>query len=212
MCRLEEKDLDILRVAFYKRGAKFYGIYKEVKLPLATAWRRTNKLLSLGFLAERDEKLYVTDKGLIALAYAGDTAALGELARHYGEPPEAVKYLIDEVCGSVALEYIPLEKFSEVAKLLDIGNLYRYKGTVAERLVAKIMLEFCRPCRVDTEEGSYVLGNGFIVAAHCRLCNGGSYELLPDCTRMAEIFSNVKKVFIKSGGEGRHEDNKTRCT
>lgn len=207
MCRLEEKDVEILRVAFYKRGAKFYGIYKEVRLPLATAWRRTNKLVMLGFLTERKSQLYITDKGLIALAYAGDSVALSELARRYGEPPEAVKYVIDEICNAVALEYIPLEKFSDVVKLLDIGNLYRYKNTVAERLVAKLMLEFCKPCRIETEKGSYVLGNGFIVAAYCKLCNGGTYELLPDCPHVAEIFSNVKKVFINKGGGKSHEDN-----
>ncbi|MGC9130623.1 MAG: hypothetical protein ACP5H5_03450 [Pyrobaculum sp.] len=206
MCRLEEKDYEILAAALRVRG-KFYSLYKETSIPLATAWRRVQRLLQMGYLTQVDGVIDVGVKGLVALAARGDVHASVELAKRYNTTREAVEYFVKELCQYVEdISFMPAAELSDFLRFFSIADLYRFKDTPAEELVAKLLLDYCQVCVIETECGKYIFGQGYILASYCKIC-GEKYELFVKCPLYDKFFSSVKKVFIKSGNGRGNEDN-----
>jgi len=203
ICKLDEKTIEVLKAAVRLGRTKFYSIYKKSSLPLATTWRRVKEALEMGLIEERDGYLEVTERGLMVLAFFGDPIALARLAKLYDVTTAEVEYYMKQL----SLFDVPIcfsKTLVDTLQLLNIAELYTFKGTVAESLVAKLFLEFCKPCIIEIDGNRYVLGTGYIVATYCKLCDGkGRYELFTSCPRFGKIFSNMKKLFINTDEEER---------
>jgi len=205
VCELDEKTIEVLKVATKLGKAKFYSIYKESSLPLATAWRRMKKALEMGLIEQREDYLQVTERGLVLLAFLGDPLALARLAKLYDVSTAGVEYYM----GQLRRFDVPIclsKTLVDTLRYLNIAELHTFKGTAAEPLVAKLFLQFCRPCGIEVNGNRYIMGTGYIVATYCRLCNEqGRYELFATCPLLGKIFSSMKKLFINAEKRNNRE-------
>jgi DNA-binding Lrp family transcriptional regulator len=195
-CELDEKTIEILRASVKIGRAKFYSLYKETTLSLASAWRRVKKAIEMKLIEQVGEELQATERGLMMLASLGEPIAIVQLARKYGVSPAAVEHYIKRLNEF----YIPLcfcATLADTIRYLNVADLYILKNTPAEALAAKLFLQYCEPCAVRVDGNKYILGNGYVVAAYCELCDKkGRYELFPSCPHLDRIFSEVKRAFI----------------
>lgn len=205
ICKLDEKTIEVLKVAARLGRTKFYSIYKESSLPLATAWRRVKEALEVGLIEQRGDHLEVTERGLVLLAFLGDSIALARLAKLYDVSTAEVEYYMKQL-SQFDVPICLSKTLVDTLRYLNIAELYIFKGTVAESLVAKLFLKFCKPCVIELDGSRFIVGSGYIVAAYCKLCDEkGRYELFTACPLFGKIFSNMKKLFINTEREKNHE-------
>ncbi|CCC80709.1 Transcriptional regulator, Lrp/AsnC family [Thermoproteus tenax Kra 1] len=213
MCAIDEKDLEVLRAAF-KGGGRFYAIYRQSNLSLATAWRRTKKLIKLGYLRERGDLIEPTEKALVVLAHHGEVGALVQLAHKYDVDKRTLASFIKEVCKRVgSLDYVIAERLPELLKVFNFVDLYDFVDTELEPVVAKLYLEYCAPCVVRVDGNAFLFGDGYVLAAYCRLCDkGGQYVLFHKCPYAERFFSQMKKEFINAEARDSHEAKQERLS
>lgn len=206
MCKaLEERELALLRASLDSQ--RFYHAYKKTSLPLASAWRIARRLAEVGLVEYSRGYIKVTEAGLIVLASRGDPTALAVLARRYGVTATAVEKYLEFLCRRI--HDLPARTLVDTVGLIGLSSLKELRGTPAEGLAAKLLLEFCKELVVEVNGSKFLLGSKGVIAAYCKFCNReGRLELYPDCP-LANFFRFPKTRFLRTVKKSSDADKKT---
>lgn len=207
MCKaLDKRELEVLKASLDSQ--RFYHVYKKTPLPLASAWRLIRRLAEAGLVEYGRGHVMVTEAGLIVLASHGDPIALALLARRYGVTAVAVKEYLEFFCRRI--NDLPVKTLVDTVGLIGLGPLRELRGTPAEALAAKLLLEFCKEGVVEIDGSKFLLGGKGIIAAHCKFCNSeGNLELYPDCPYVNIFFRSLKTRFLRAVKKSSNADKKT---
>lgn len=207
MCKvLDERELEVLKASLDSQ--RFYHVYKKTPLPLASAWRLIRRLAKAGLVEYSRGHVKVAEAGLIVLASHGDPMALALLADKYRVNTVAVKEYLEFLCQRI--KDLPVKTLVDTVGLIGPGSLKELRGTPAEGLAAKLLLEFCKEFVVEVDGSMFLLGGKGIIAAHCKFCNReGVLELYPDCPYTKIFFRYLKTRFLRAAKTFCNADKKT---
>ncbi|MEZ0247804.1 MAG: hypothetical protein ABWJ97_00905 [Thermoproteus sp.] len=197
MYEVEDGEFEILARTAEIGPARFYAIYKNVKLPLSTAWRRAQKLIREGYLNKTEKELIdVTDKGLLVLACRGHSVGLVRLAKSMELSVEEAASMAEFICRNVKLSGILLTSIWDIVRVIPLPRFAELKGTNTEGAAAKVLLKAYPAIELDGV-GTYLIDHGVVVAASCSLC-GQRHELFPNCHLWEKAMYELRTIFIRA--------------
>ncbi|MEL9990631.1 MAG: hypothetical protein QXP98_00195 [Thermoproteus sp.] len=204
MCEVEDGALEILARTAEIGPARFYAIYRGTKLPLSTAWRKTQKLIKEGYLhkEKKEELIDITDKGLLVLASRGHSGGLVRLARSMGLSVKETAILAEFICKNIKVSGILLTSIWDILRLIPPPRFAELKDTEAEAAAAKVLLKAYPVIELDGI-GAYLIDHGVIVASACSLCGELKYELFPNCQLWEKALPELKRFLKKASGPRR---------
>jgi len=194
MCKVEDAYLEVLKKVVELEPTNFYRVYKAVNAPLATVWRRIQRLKQEAFVTEDGYgALMSTDKAKIVLAVNGDVKSAIYLEKKTGVKWDDLVKIFTKIC-----EYIDIAKFiihdvKDIVRGIPLPLFLQFKDTELESSAAKLLL-YAYPVIEVPSVGEYLIDHGVLVAGRCRLCKA---ELLPKCDlwqRIIEPFFRKLKI------------------
>jgi len=195
MCKVEDVYLELLKKVVELEPTNFYRVYKAVNAPLATVWRRVQRLKQDAFVTEDGHgALMTTDKAKIVLAINGDAKSAIYLEKKTGiERGDLVK-IFAKICEHVDIAKFIIHDIKDIVRGIPLALFLQFKDSELESSATKLLL-YAYPIVEIPSLGEYLIDHGVLVAAKCRLCDGERAELLPKCNLWQRV---IEGLFSKS--------------